>query len=88
MLETVAKFFTGKCSEQSISAVFCDPLIASFQPEGVEAQMRRVFSATIGLLSESHGIVPHYLQSPANHSFYNLITLLNSRKGSGTPNCF
>jgi len=28
-----------------------------------------VFSASTGLLSKSHGIEPHHLQSPANHYF-------------------
>ena len=37
---------------------------ASFQPDGVGAPMRRVYSATIGLLNESHRIVPHHLKVP------------------------
>lgn len=35
--------------------------VAPFQPDDVEAQMHQVYSATIGLLSESHGTVPHHL---------------------------
>jgi hypothetical protein len=54
--------FAGKV-KRSILAEFCDLFfIASFQPEGVEAQN--------GLLSESHSIVPHHLQCPANHNFF------------------
>jgi hypothetical protein len=40
------------------------------QPEGAERGMRRVYSATIGLMSESHGIVPHHLRSSANLNFF------------------
>lgn len=40
-------------------AEFCD--LAPSQPDDVEAQMHQVYSATIGLLSESHGTVPHHL---------------------------
>ena len=56
----LAKFLLESAEEDSILAEF----FASFQPEGVGAQMRRVYSATIGLLSESHVIVPHHLKVP------------------------
>ena len=60
---------------------FAPKLRPSLEPEGVEAQMHCV-SATIGLLSKSHSIEPHHLQSRASNKFFlqmnnNLINLSN-----------
>jgi hypothetical protein len=56
-------------------AKFRDP----FQPESVEAQMHRVYSATIGLLGESHGIVVSPPSKfPQNHKFF--INLSNCKQ--------
>jgi len=86
-LKRSAKFLLESAQEHSVLAEFC----AFFQPEGVGAQMRRVYSATIGLLIESHGIVPHHLKVPQTNFFLhvnNLINLSNCKKEIRHPRLF
>lgn len=87
-LKWSAKFLLKRVQKHSILTEFC----ASFQPEGVEAQMRRVYSATINLLSESHEIVTHYLKVlQTTISFCTWITSSTSwiaSKRSDTQGCF
>jgi hypothetical protein len=79
--------------EHKISAAFFDHLFYRlFQPEG-EAQRHRIYSANIGLLTKSHGIiVPHHLRKSANDNFFlpvnNLINLSNCKQEIRHPRLF